>query len=321
MGDRKHKPTTPTARNNAPRKARNPASGGPGNAAAQAALARQGTRLAPDLKGGITAANAARFGTHNGVKLVDKAAAAATGTDRLLDGTDAAKMMTGANRAVSGGLSAAGHFANDRMVTGNLWGHALASGAKAATDTAISSIAMGGPLASIPGIVDAFVPADSALKPVTATAAAANPFTQMKQGAGAFTDGLTVAGEAAVNGQAGAFRAAQVMEDNAVDGAYGPLPQGLTALVSMFTGDTQLSSKFTGKDAESGKHGVFVQAGNAVGDEAWEVKEAIRRAPETYDRAQQGIWNGAGALIQGTSPAERRRQRTMQELLADRWIE
>ncbi len=66
---------------------------------------------------------------------------------------------------------------------------------------------------------------------------------------------------------------------------------------------------------------MFVQADNKVGDEAWRVREAIRNVPETYDRAQQGIPNGAAALIQGSSPKEVVHQRKMQALFGDRFIQ
>lgn len=335
MGERKHQPitTAATPRSTGEDGARAARVSQPnGNHAAQERLARQGQRLSPDGKQAITSANAARFATSNGVKLADRAAAAATGTDRLLDGTDGAKALGHAGRAVSGGLSVAGHFMGDRMVTGDLWGHGLASGVKGLADTAVSAAATGGPLSSVPGIVDAFVPRDSAWKPVTGTAAAANVFTHVKQGLGAAVDAATVGGEALAHGEAGAMRAAQVLEDNAVDGNYGPAPQSLTAFLALITGDTQLGDRFVDAGAERGDRGVFVQAGNRLGDGAWEAREGYRAGQaeraalfgdhtgaEHYDRSQQGIRNGAAALLEGQSAKEQQESRQLNAMLKDRW--
>jgi hypothetical protein len=288
-----------------------------GNAAAQEALSRQGQKLAPDVKDGITKANVARFATGQGLKLVDKAAAAATGTERLLGDTDAGKALGGAGKALGTGLGAVGHFAGDRVVSDDLWGHAAASATKGVTDTLITGAAGGSPLAALPAIVDAMVPEDSAWKPASATAAELEPTGQIKKGVGAFVDAHTFLSEAGDNTLAEKCRAADAMEANALDGSYGPVARGLTGLTGQAMGDTEIIERFTGRGAEQGEEGVMTAFGNFLADTGWEAAEELEAG---YDRSQQGIHNAAGILLEGQSAEELERSRKMNELLADRFI-
>lgn len=317
MGEYKRKPTL-AASQSPVGEASGPAAGPTrSNAAAQEALFRQGEKLAPSVKDGITKANVARFATGQGLKLVDKAAAAATGTERLLGDTDAGKALGGAGKALGTGLGAVGHFAGDRVISEDLWGHAAASATKGVTDTLITGAAGGSPLAALPAIIDAMVPQDSAWKPATSTAAAIEPTGQIKKGVGAFVDAGTFLSEADETSLSEKFRAADAMEANALDGSYGPVARGLTGLTGQAMGDTEIIERFTGKGAEQGDEGIMTAFGNFLADTGWEAGEALE---EGYDRSQQGIHNAAGILLQGQSAEELERSRIANEQLADRFI-
>ena len=284
-----------------------------GNAAAAARLSRQGEAPAPDVAAGLKGGSAARTGTGLGIKGLDQLMARTTGTAPLLAGIEAGKTLGKVGGVLGGGLSAAAHFAGDRMVTDDVFGHAAASAAKAGGDTVLSAAC---PWGALTGVVDAMVPADSALKPVTSMVDQGNPLNQAKKGVAAGVDTVSFMG-AALDSPAAAYRSADVMEGNAVDGNYGPLPQVGTALVALATGDQEVASRYTDAGAESGERGPFVQAGNHLADGMWNSMEELS---ESYDRSQAGIQAGAAALVDRRSPEELARAEQIQALLADRWV-
>ncbi len=320
MGDRKHRVSQSSPAPTQAGSGTAPRAGAPpqGNAAVQEQRATQGQRLAPEAKTAIGQANAARWGTGMAVKMADRAGAAATGTDPLLADSAASRALGTFGRLFGGSLSAAGHFVNDSVVASRTWGHAIDSGTKGALDTAISA-AVGSPYAALPGAVDAFVPQDSAYKPLTSTFAAGNPVTQFQQLAGAGVDGFAALSAGLNDGLAGGIRAGEAIEANAVAGRYGSLAQGLTAATAQSSGDTRVIDAFTGPDAESGKLGPFVRTGNTMADEVWAFVESIKETMGTPTLADKGIQQAALAIDGGKTSAQQQHSALMDATLKDRW--
>ncbi len=250
-------------------------SAGRGNAAAQERLRQargQGSKW-NDAAG--TAVKATGFGTDLGLKGL-AAGLGRTGAglpEQLAGGLDAAGKVAGSTFGFFGHLlgdeqvadSGVGHAANAVAKTAAEfgWGEMLGQLPQPVLDARAARLAGG---AGVLAAADDFLGVENPAKFATATAAELVPASQGGKLLGGGVDALTAAGQAITGDHAAAFRSAEIVENNAVNGGYGAVAQAATLLTALAAGDQEVVDKSVDREAETGQRGFFAAWGNAAGD-------------------------------------------------------
>ncbi|MBT3224263.1 MAG: hypothetical protein HN348_34780, partial [Proteobacteria bacterium] len=209
-------------------------------------------------------------------------------------GRDQLKSMDTAGDIVSAPLSFASHLLGDRQV-GSETSHVVGSAVKGGVDTVIGRVpkAGGGPVSGALATADGFVDVDHPAKLATATAAELTPASWVGKAASGGVDAVIAAGTMATDRPSSGYRAAEIVEENAVNGEYSAVSTAATYGCALATGDREVLNAAVDNKAERGERGIWNAMGNNAGD-AW--ADVMLDLPRQDERRRQITWEEAADM-------------------------
>lgn len=197
-------------------------------------------------------------------------------------------------------LSFVQHFFGGSGVSDSRLGAVVEAAAHTAVDEAVdrTSLAVNAnPAAALLVAADEMLDADDAPKLFTTVARSLEPSSILRDAVHGAVDSVSVVAALAAGDTPEAFRRAEALENNALAGEYGVLPQVGTVAVGIATDPLGTANRVTDTAARSGERGVLLAWGNAASD-LWDeatgqatteprvmpVAEAERRAETFWGR-------------------------------------